>query len=109
MARATGSGLGRVYWAVLYRVTVRVRVRVLGLGSDVCQGGGDRIVTLGGLFHLVGEKWVRVRVGLVRAHTGKSYIGSGLALGLGLGSDVCQGGGDRTVTLSGVFHLVGER
>ena len=40
MARATGSGLGRVYWAVLYRVTVRVRVRVLGLGSDVCQGEG---------------------------------------------------------------------
>ena len=28
----------------------------LGLGSDVCQGGGDRIVTLGGLFHLVGER-----------------------------------------------------
>ena len=109
MARATGSGLGRVYWAVLYRVTVRVRVRVLGLGSDVCQGGGDRIVTLGGLFHLVGEKWVRVRVGLVRAHWQELYSVRVRVRVLGLGSDVCHGGGDRTVTLSGVFHLVGER
>ena len=34
-------------------------------------------------------------------------IGSGLALGLGLGSDVCKGGGDRKVTLKVVFlHFI---
>ena len=30
-------------------------------------------MTLGGLFHLVGERWVRVRVGLVRAHWQELY------------------------------------
>ena len=62
-------GLGRVYIDQSYRA--RVSVRVIGLGSDVCQGGGDRIVTLKVVFlHFI---WwergkVRVRVGLRRVH-----------------------------------------
>jgi len=47
-----GFGLGRVHWPESYRVRIRVRIRVRVrarvrvIGSDVCQGGGDRIVTL---------------------------------------------------------------
>ena len=58
-----------IHWPELYRVRVSVRVRVLG--SDVCQGGGDRKVTLKVVFlHFI---WwergkVRVRVGLRRVH-----------------------------------------
>jgi len=90
----------------------------LGLGSDVCHREGvmdsdsERVAFF--IWWESGE--VRVRVGLGRVYTGQSYrvrvrvrvIG----LGLGLGSDVCQGGGDRIVTLKVVFshfHLVGER
>ena len=56
---------------------------------------------------------VRVRVGLKEGLLARAIgLGSGLGLALGLGSDVCQGGGDRIVTLKVVFshfHLVGER
>jgi hypothetical protein len=49
--------------------------------------------------------WVRVRV--VKMGSLARAIGSGLALGLGLGSDVCQRGGDRIVTLKVVFlHFI---
>ena len=71
-------------------------------------GGGDRIVTLsacGGLFHLVGERWGLGLGFWVREGSLARAIGSGL--GLGLGSDVCQGGGDRIVTLKVVFlHFI---
>ena len=45
--------------------------------------------------------------GWVREGSLARAIGSGLALGLGLGSDVCQGGGDRKVTLKVVvLHFI---
>jgi len=54
---------------------------------------------------------VRARVGLKEDSLARA-IGLGPGSGFGLGSDVCQGGGDRIVTLKVVFshfHLVGER
>ena len=45
--------------------------------------------------------------GWVREGSLARAIGSGLGLGLGLGSDVCQGGGDRKVTLKVVvLHFI---
>ena len=53
---------------------------------------------------------MRARVGLKEGSLARA-IGLGPGSGLGLGSDVCQRGGDRIVTLKVVFshHLVGER
>ena len=52
-----------IHWPELYRVRVSVRVRVLG--SDVCQGGGDRKVTLKLVFfaHFIWWERRKVRVG----------------------------------------------
>ena len=51
--------------------------------------------------------WWVYRVRVVKVGSLARAIGSGLALGLGLGSDVCQRGGDRKVTLKVVFlHFI---